>query len=83
MWKMIDQIEGRITSAVQLGIIGCLVLVESIHSNETGVSSTITFVPGVALQPDSFGKFQLTPMAGYGQLPPTDLPPDPEDSAYS
>lgn len=90
MWKLIDRVENRVTYASQLGSIGCLVLVviecDSGYPSEKkdvkSESSAITFVPGISMQPDSFGNIKLEPMAGYGQFP-TDLPPDPEDPAYS
>ena len=82
MWKEIDRASNRITYAAQLGPVGCLVLVVIEHSsgvdlseNSTTVtseSSTITFVPGIAIQVDSFGKWVLNPLPGYGQTP-TDL----------
>ena len=91
MWKTIDKVQNRITYAAQLGTIGCLVLVVIEHSSggypseESEIrseSSTITFVPGVSMQPDTFGNIQLVPMAGYGRLPTdlsADLPPEPEE----
>ena len=91
MWKIIDRAANRVTYAAQLGPVGCLVLVVIEHSSGypsertddiKSESSTITFVPGIAIQVDSSGKWTLNPLPGYGQIP-TDLPPEPEDSAYS
>ena len=83
MWKEIDRASNRVTYAAQLGPVGCLVLVVIEHSSGypsertdaiKSESSTITFVPGIAIQVDSFGKWELNPLPGYGQTPSSDFP---------